>query len=66
MEEELSPPAAAAKPSVSPGADLELRSSTLNEPFVGNITKCIPLPPDYTGPPKAGHLEFEACFEGGD
>lgn len=35
------------------------------EPFVGNVSKCCPLPPEHTGPPKKGMLEFDACFEGG-
>ena len=36
------------------------------EPFLGNITNTTPLPADYEGPPKRGHLQFEACFEGGE
>ena len=37
----------------------------LKDPFVGNVSKLIPLPVDHKGPPMRGHLLFNACFEGG-
>ena len=45
---------------------LALASYSIEEPFVGNVTECIPLPPDYKGRPKKGCLRFEARFEGGE
>ena len=38
------------------------------DPFVGNVSKCIPLPPDHPtdGGVKRGELQFDACFEGGE
>ena len=39
---------------------------TLNEPFAGNLSKYIPLPPGHIGPPSRGYLQFDACFEGGN
>ena len=38
----------------------------LKEPFVGNVSKLVPLPVDHKGPPMRGHLLFDACFEGGE
>ena len=35
------------------------------DPFVGNVYKIIPLPKDYSGPTKKGHLQFDAAFENG-
>ena len=40
--------------------------SALNEPFVGNVSKYTPLPPDYIGREKKGHLQYDACFECGE
>ena len=37
----------------------------LKDPFVGNVSKLVPLPVDHKGPPMRGHLLFDACFEGG-
>lgn len=37
----------------------------LEDPFVGNVSKLVPLPVDHKGPPKKGYLIFDACFEGG-
>lgn len=38
------------------------------DPFVGNVSRCIPLPPDHPtdGGVKRGKLQFDACFEGGE
>ena len=38
------------------------------DPFVGNVSKCIPLPPDHPtdGGVRRGKLQFDACFEGGE
>ena len=38
----------------------------LKDPFVGNVSKLVPLPVDHKGPPMRGHLLFDACFEGGE
>lgn len=35
-------------------------------PFIGNLSKYIPLPSGHAGPPSRGYLQFDACFEGGD
>lgn len=43
-----------------------LDSSPLKDPFVGNVSKRIPLPPDCSGGVTKGHLQFDACFEGGE
>jgi hypothetical protein len=37
----------------------------LKDPFIGNVSKLVPLPVDHKGPPMRGHLIFDACFEGG-
>ena len=37
----------------------------LKDPFVGNVSKLVPLLVDHKGPPMRGHLLFDACFEGG-
>ena len=37
----------------------------LRETFIGNVSKCIPLPEENSGPAKKGHLQFDAAFEGG-
>ena len=41
------------------------KPSPLKEPFVGNVSKCFALPPDCSSGAKKGHLQFDACFEGG-
>lgn len=33
--------------------------------LVGNVNKLMITPPGYTGPPKKGHVIFDACFESG-
>lgn len=45
----------------------EASSSSLKEPFVGNVSKFIPLPAetDRGSSVKKGLLQFDACFEGG-
>lgn len=40
-------------------------SSPLKDPFVGNLSKCIPLPPNHLGDVRRGNLQFDSCFEGG-
>ena len=45
------------------GADSECESN--DEPVVGNVNKFAVVPPGYQGPPKRGHVVFDACFEGG-
>ncbi|XDV49324.1 hypothetical protein PO909_018598 [Leuciscus waleckii] len=34
--------------------------------LVGNVNKLMITPPGYTGPPKKGHVIFDACFESGE
>ncbi|KAL1270154.1 hypothetical protein QQF64_032443 [Cirrhinus molitorella] len=34
--------------------------------LVGNVNKLMVTPPGYTGPPKKGHIIFDACFESGN
>ncbi|XP_016151530.1 cytosolic carboxypeptidase 6-like [Sinocyclocheilus grahami] len=34
--------------------------------LVGNVNKLMVTPPGYTGPPKKGHIVFDACFESGN
>ncbi|XP_048067459.1 BEN domain-containing protein 5 isoform X2 [Megalobrama amblycephala] len=34
--------------------------------LVGNVNKLMITPPGYTGPPKKGHVIFDACFESGN
>jgi hypothetical protein len=61
------------KPSDKPAAEQEEESLDtssqakviLKDPFVGNVSKLVPLPVDHKGPPMRGHLIFDACFEGG-
>ena len=51
----------------SEAADAESQAKVLaKDPFVGNVSKLIPLPVDHKGPPMRGHLLFDACFEGGE
>lgn len=45
------------------GGDSECESN--DEPVVGNVNKFAVVPPGYQGPPKRGHVVFDACFEGG-
>lgn len=40
-------------------------ASPVKEPFVGNVSKCTPLPPNHSGTARKGHLQFDACFETG-
>ena len=35
------------------------------DPFVGNVSKVVHLPKDYSGSVRRGHLEFDAAFESG-
>ena len=37
----------------------------VNEEVVGNVSKMCVLPPGYRGPPRKGHLIFDANFESG-
>ena len=38
----------------------------LKNPFVGNVSKLVPLPPDKRAEcAKRGRLQFDACFESG-
>ncbi len=41
-------------------------ASPLKEPFVGNVSKCVPLPPEHSGAVQRGQLQFDACFETGN
>lgn len=34
--------------------------------LVGNVNKLTVTPPGYSGPPRKGHLIFDACFESGE
>ncbi|RXN34599.1 cytosolic carboxypeptidase 6-like protein [Labeo rohita] len=34
-----------------------------DDALVGNVNKLMVTPPGYTGPPKKGHVIFDACFE---
>uniref|UniRef100_A0A9J8CAE2 BEN domain-containing protein 5 n=1 Tax=Cyprinus carpio carpio TaxID=630221 RepID=A0A9J8CAE2_CYPCA len=34
--------------------------------LVGNVNKLMVTPPGYTGPPKKGHIVFDACIESGN
>ena len=43
----------------------EVEQPPSKEPFVGNLSKCIPLPPDRLGDVRRGDLQFDSCFEGG-
>ncbi|XP_065104549.1 cytosolic carboxypeptidase 6 isoform X2 [Paramisgurnus dabryanus] len=36
------------------------------EALVGNVNKLTVTPPGYPGPPRKGHLIFDACFESGN
>lgn len=38
----------------------------LKNPFVGNVSKVVPLPSEHRGGAKKGRLQFDACFEGGE
>lgn len=46
----------------------EASSSSLKEPFVGNVSRFTPLPPDADSECSAekGLLQFDACFEEGE
>lgn len=33
---------------------------------MGNVNKLVISPPGYAGPPRKGHLVFDACFESGE
>ena len=48
----------------SDGAE-QVSESALKNPFVGNVSQFVPLPPEHSGPLKKGDLRFDACFEGG-
>ena len=37
----------------------------VSEEVVGNVSKLCVLPPGYRGPPRKGHLIFDANFESG-
>ncbi|XP_050973049.1 cytosolic carboxypeptidase 6 [Labeo rohita] len=37
-----------------------------DDALVGNVNKLMVTPPGYTGPPKKGHVIFDACFESGN
>lgn len=37
----------------------------LKNPFVGNVSKYIPLPAEHGRAVKRGNLQFDSCFEGG-
>lgn len=37
----------------------------VSEEVVGNVSKMCVLPPGYRGPPRKGHLIFDANFESG-
>ena len=39
--------------------------SQLKNPFVGNVSKHIPLPAEHGRAVKRGNLQFDSCFEGG-
>lgn len=54
------------KPSAVFAATQGAPGSSPKEPFVGNVSKCIPLPPDCEDPKRKGLLQFDACFEGGE
>ena len=57
---------ATGKEAASPGSEAEYSSGgALKNPFVGNVSKHIPLPSEYKGSVKKGRLQFDACFEGG-
>lgn len=58
---------ATGKIAVSPGSEAERSSGgALKNPFVGNVSKFIPLPSGHKGDVKKGRLLFDACFEGGE
>ena len=38
----------------------------VSEEVVGNVSKLCVLPPGYRGPPRKGHLIFDANFESGE
>lgn len=40
-------------------------SGQLKNPFVGNVSKHIPLPAEHSRAVKRGNLQFDSCFEGG-
>ena len=37
----------------------------VSEEVVGNVSKLCVVPPGYRGPPRKGHLIFDANFESG-
>ena len=58
----------ATEPAVSSSGsdpDGEPERASLKNPFVGNVSKLIPLPPEHRGGVRKGRLQFDACFEGG-
>lgn len=60
--------AVAKSPSPEPSSDTskeEATGASLEEPFAGNVSQRIPMPPDGE-PGKKGLLQFDACFEGGE
>ena len=40
-------------------------SDSGDDAVVGNVSKLIVYPPQYSGKAKKGHLIFDACFESG-
>ncbi|KAK2907849.1 cytosolic carboxypeptidase 6 [Channa argus] len=47
--------------------DVETGSETGGEDaLVGNVNKLTVSPPGHSGPPRKGHLVFDACFESGN
>ena len=50
------------------GLPVTPESGPPKDPFVGNVSRCIPLPPDHPtdGGIRRGNLQFDACFEGGE
>uniref|UniRef100_A0A3B5BFJ7 Cytosolic carboxypeptidase 6-like n=2 Tax=Stegastes partitus TaxID=144197 RepID=A0A3B5BFJ7_9TELE len=51
----------------NPARDVETGSEAGGEDaLVGNVNKLVVSPPGYSGPPRKGHLVFDACFESGN